>query len=191
MKAILGGIEIPDFLSYKALFVKVFGIITAMGCGLSVGKGLYIHIAAIVSDKVMDLKIFKHLKQNLTLKNQIMRSAIAAGATATLGGPIGAVLLSIELTSSYYIVNNLYKSIFSALIVAIIYSGYHSMDITADIKETYFEAYDLNLDIFLFAVLGALSGLLGSLFIASAKRLVVYRNEQTAQWPNFRYFWAL
>jgi len=39
-------------------------------------------------------------------------AAIAAGVTATFGAPIGGVLFSIEVSSTYYMVSNFWKAFF-------------------------------------------------------------------------------
>ena len=41
-------------------------------------------------------------------------AAIAAGVTAVFGAPIGGVLFSIEVSSTYYMVSNLWKAFFCA-----------------------------------------------------------------------------
>ncbi len=41
-------------------------------------------------------------------------SAVAAGTTVTFGAPIGGVLFSIEVASTYYMVSNLWRAFFCA-----------------------------------------------------------------------------
>jgi len=49
----------------------------------------------------------------------MLQAAVAVGVTSVFGTPIGGVLLSIELTSSYYMVSNLWKAFFSSIITVI------------------------------------------------------------------------
>lgn len=42
----------------------------------------------------------------------ILAASVAAGVTAAFGAPIGGVLFSIEVTSTYYMVNSLWKAFF-------------------------------------------------------------------------------
>jgi chloride channel 2 len=42
----------------------------------------------------------------------MMAAAVAAGITATFGAPIGGVLFSIEVSSTYYMVSNFWKAFF-------------------------------------------------------------------------------
>ena len=44
----------------------------------------------------------------------MLAASVAAGVTATFLAPIGGVLFSIEVTSTYYIVSNLWKTFFIA-----------------------------------------------------------------------------
>lgn len=44
----------------------------------------------------------------------MLTAAVAAGVTATFGAPIGGVLFSIEVTSTYYFVSNFWKTFFCA-----------------------------------------------------------------------------
>lgn len=42
----------------------------------------------------------------------MLASAVAAGTTVAFGAPIGGVLFSIEVASTYYMVGNLWKAFF-------------------------------------------------------------------------------
>ena len=45
----------------------------------------------------------------------MLAASVAAGVTATFGAPIGGVLFSIEVTSTYYMVSNLWKAFFCSV----------------------------------------------------------------------------
>lgn len=49
-------------------------------------------------------------------------TACAAGVAATFGAPFGGVLFSIEVTSTYYLVSNLWKGIFCSLVGTLFFS---------------------------------------------------------------------
>jgi H+/Cl- antiporter ClcA len=50
LMGMLNGVEIPDFLSYKVLFVKVVGVCLAVAATLCIGKeGPLAHIGAMVA----------------------------------------------------------------------------------------------------------------------------------------------
>lgn len=42
----------------------------------------------------------------------MLAASVAIGVVATFGAPIGGVLFSIEVTSTYYFVSNLWKTFF-------------------------------------------------------------------------------
>lgn len=44
----------------------------------------------------------------------MLAASVAAGVTATFNAPIGGVLFSIEVTTTYYAVNDLWKAFFTA-----------------------------------------------------------------------------
>lgn len=44
----------------------------------------------------------------------MLAASVAAGVTATFNAPIGGVIFSIEVTSTYYAVNDLWKAFFTA-----------------------------------------------------------------------------
>jgi chloride channel 2 len=49
------------------------------------------------------------------IRNNLLAAAMAAGVSATFGAPFGGVLFSIEVTSTYYRVSTLWRSIFCTL----------------------------------------------------------------------------
>jgi H+/Cl- antiporter ClcA len=68
VKAILSGVRLPGFLSFKTLFRKAAGVVAAVGGGLSVGKeGPFVHISAVVSHQIAKISIFRHIR-NVTEK---------------------------------------------------------------------------------------------------------------------------
>lgn len=108
MKAIIAGVKLPDMLSTQTLIAKLTGLIAGSAAGLSIGReGPFVHIAGIIAHKLTKVNIFRHLKTNVTLRNQIMGASVAAGVAAAFGAPVGGVLFSIEVTATYYYVSNL------------------------------------------------------------------------------------
>jgi len=59
-------------------------------------------------------KVFKDIATDNILKRQMLAASVAAGVTATFNAPIGGVLFSIEVTTTYYLVNDLWKAFFCA-----------------------------------------------------------------------------
>jgi chloride channel 2 len=51
----------------------------------------------------------------------MLSAAVAAGMTSTFGAPFGGLLFSIEVSSTYYIVSNLFKGFFCATFALLIF----------------------------------------------------------------------
>lgn len=99
VKAILSGITLSNMLSWKTLLAKIIGLTAFMSSGMSTGKeGPFVHIASCIANNLP----YKDLKKNKTIRHQMITAAIAVGVTASFGTPIGAVLFSIELSTTVY-----------------------------------------------------------------------------------------
>lgn len=113
LKSILAGVNIYRYLSFQTLIGKIIGLTAGLAAGLSIGKeGPFVHLAGGVTNKLCKLKVFSDIGNNHSLKKQMLAAAVAVGVTATFGAPIGGVLFSIEVTSTYYFVSNLWKTFF-------------------------------------------------------------------------------
>ena len=113
LKSILAGVSIYRYLSFRTLLGKYLGLYTALSGGLSVGKeGPFVHISAGIVNKLSKFSFFRDIYENKSLKKQMLTAAVASGVTATFGAPIGGVLFSIEVSSTYYMVSNLWKAFF-------------------------------------------------------------------------------
>jgi chloride channel 2 len=113
LKSILAGVNIYRYLSFRTLIGKILGLFAALSAGLSVGKeGPFVHVSAGIVNKLSKFRPFRDIYNNQSLKKQMLAASVAAGVTATFGAPIGGVLFSIEVTSTYYMVSNLWKAFF-------------------------------------------------------------------------------
>ena len=102
LKSILAGTTIYRYMSLRTLIGKIVGLIAALSAGLSVGKeGPFVHIAAGITNKLSKFRCFRDIYTNQSLKKQMLAASVAAGISATFGAPIGGVLYSIEVTSTY------------------------------------------------------------------------------------------
>ena len=116
MRSILGGFTLPGYLSGRALIAKGFGLICALGSGLSIGKeGPFVHLSCIIATQLLKLDIFRQIKRSTDLTHHVLSAACAAGVTATFGAPIGGVLFSIEVTTTYYMTTNYWRAFFCSV----------------------------------------------------------------------------
>jgi len=172
MKSILSGVVMREYLSWRTFCAKILGLIATFAAGFSVGKeGPFVHISACVSDLLMRIPIFKNIRRNDFVKNQLLAAACSAGVAATFGSPFGGVLFSIEVTSTYYPVGSLWKGVFTSLIGTFFFflfrlSGFTSKATKLALFSTQFDDIPDNIyEYILFALLGVLCGLFGALLV--------------------------
>lgn len=181
LKSILAGVNIYRYLSMQALLGKIIGTWFGFCAGLSIGKlGPFVHIAAGIANKLAKLKAFKDIGQNHTVKRQMLQAAVAVGVTAVFGTPIGGVLLSIELTSSYYMVSNLWKAFFSSIVTVIAFRIFSIVTRVELFSKVVVEDVPIDWQIWLYCLLGVFCGILGSLFISIFTKLVYLRTKLRA-----------
>ena len=68
------------------------------------------HIASSVANNlIVYVPMFNRIQDNKAVKLAILEAACAVGVSSTFRAPIGGVLFSIEVTSTYYMVANYWK----------------------------------------------------------------------------------
>jgi chloride channel 2 len=116
MRSILGGFPFPNYLSKRTLIAKCFGLVFALGSGLSIGKeGPFVHLSCIIAHQLLRLPLFEQIRRSQDLTHHVLAAACAVGVTATFGTPIGGVLFSIEVTTTYYVTSNYWRAFFSSV----------------------------------------------------------------------------
>lgn len=104
-------------MSSRALFAKIFGLILALGSCLSIGsEGPLVHTASCLAYFVLrHVPDFECLLQHPNYLRQIYAASTAVGVSSTFNAPVGGVLFSIEVTSTYYLVSNYWRSFVAAV----------------------------------------------------------------------------
>jgi len=120
MKTQLTGVTIKNYLAMKTLVAKVFGLILSVGAGMYIGQeGPFVHIASALAECFIRLEgcgaPFRRIKENKPVRLAILEAACAVGVSSTFRSPIGGVLFSIEVTSTYYMVANYWKGFLAAI----------------------------------------------------------------------------
>ena len=104
------------YLDARTLAAKTLGLIATASSGLCLGRlGPFVQISACIANLLMKIKFFKKLKKAEYEKNSLLAAACATGVATAFGSPFGGVLFSIEVTSTYYPVNNLVRCIYCTL----------------------------------------------------------------------------
>lgn len=120
------GINYPDLIGFKTLFVKIFGLGLAVASGLCIGKeGPLAHIGAIIGHLVVYLPLpFMNLFRNDSDKREIAAAGMAAGVSAAFGSPIGGSLFAYEISrpSTFWSFGLMWKIFFCSSVSTFILS---------------------------------------------------------------------
>jgi H+/Cl- antiporter ClcA len=108
--------ERERLVSTRVFAAKVVGLILATGSGLSIGtEGPMVHIASCVAQFLMThFWIFGDISESPSLSKQIFASAAAVGVSSAFNAPVGGLLFSVEITSTFYLISNYWKSFVAA-----------------------------------------------------------------------------
>lgn len=122
----LNGVLYPDFITLKALAVKLFGLGFAVSGGLCAGKeGPLVHMGSIVGimTTYLPFKIFSYFRNDFE-KRKLMAAGIAAGVSAAFGAPIGGSLFAYEISkpSTFWSFSLTWKVFFAASISTFVLS---------------------------------------------------------------------
>lgn len=171
VKAVLSGVVLPDSLSLRTLLVKPLALALALGSSLSIGKeGAMVHTCCCLAQQLCESPLLSFNRMRIEERRvELMVAAAAVGVVCTFGAPVGGVLFSIEITSSYYMLEHLsfafctatLSLVWTAQLLLIDPSHYHSLK---PFSASLFNPRPFTPgELCLFAVLGASMGLLAHL----------------------------
>lgn len=123
MKSILTGIDprmyLPGYFDFSTLVAKLFGLVCSVGSGLIVGtEGSYVHIMSIITHHILKTMMYQGFGTRQNARIQLLAAACAVGVASTFSSPIGGVLFSMEVTSTYYLMSNYMKAFISSVSAA-------------------------------------------------------------------------
>lgn len=182
MKTILRGVALKEYLTFKTLVAKVIGLTATLGSGMPLGKeGPFVHIASIVAQLLSKLVTsFQGIYENESRNSEMLAAACAVGVGACFAAPVGGVLFSIEVTTTYFAVRNYWRGFFAAVCGATIFRllavWFQNTDTVRAFFLTHFTA-DFPFDpqeLFVFALMGVLGGLGGALYVWVHRRYVLF-----------------
>uniref|UniRef100_A0A8C6LF81 Chloride voltage-gated channel 2 n=1 Tax=Nothobranchius furzeri TaxID=105023 RepID=A0A8C6LF81_NOTFU len=192
MKTILRGVVLKEYLTFKTFVAKVIGLTCALGSGMPLGKeGPFVHIASLCAallSKFMSLfgGIYEPMEGPCwNLKNiEMLAAACAVGVGCCFAAPIGGVLFSIEVTSTFFAVRNYWRGFFAATFSAFIFRvlavwNRDEETITALFKTRFRLDFPFDLqELPAFAVIGIASGFGGALFVYLNRLIVQFMRKQ-------------
>lgn len=180
MKTMLKGIDLFHYLSLRTLLAKFVGLCTALGAGLPLGKeGPSVHISSIIAHK-LSKHVFKSIGRNEARRMEMLGAACAVGVSSNFGAPIGGVLFSIEVTSTYFAVRNYWRGFFAAVIAALLFRLFalfvkSENTITALFTTSFDEfPYDAQ-ELIAFAIIGVIAGPIAAAFVWTHRKLIDVR----------------
>ncbi|XP_038002293.1 chloride channel protein 2 isoform X3 [Motacilla alba alba] len=123
MKTILRGVVLKEYLTLKTFVAKVIGLTCALGSGMPLGKeGPFVHIASMCAALLSRfLSLFGGFYENEARNIEMLAAACAVGVGCCFAAPIGGVLFSIEVTSTFFAVRNYWRGFFAATFSAFIF----------------------------------------------------------------------
>eukprot|EP01095_Lingulamoeba_sp_RSL-Kostka_P014105 TRINITY_DN6035_c0_g1_i1.p1 TRINITY_DN6035_c0_g1~~TRINITY_DN6035_c0_g1_i1.p1 ORF type:complete len:712 (+),score=240.55 TRINITY_DN6035_c0_g1_i1:82-2217(+) len=180
IKSLMSGIHVPEYLSASTFVAKVLGIICAFAGGLSIGKeGPYVHISSIIANYILKIPIWKKIGKNEQIRFQMIAAAAAVGVSASFGAPVGGVLFSVEVTATFYLVENLWKAFWCAACGALIVKLLSELGFSVGVISLFrlndedWILQDYNWpELGAFAAVGIIGGIIGAAFVRSLNRIV-------------------
>lgn len=165
VKVILSGFVVHGYLGVKTLVIKSLAVILSLASGLSLGKeGPYVHIATCVGN--IACRLFSKYNHNDGKRREVLSASAASGVGVAFGAPIGGVLFSLEEVSYYFPPKTLFRTFFCCIVASL---SLKFLNPYGTGKIVLFEVrYAMDwkfFEIFVFVLLGVLSGALGALFI--------------------------
>ncbi|KAJ0406289.1 hypothetical protein P43SY_007077 [Pythium insidiosum] len=180
MRSILGGFPFPNYLRGRTLLAKALGLICALGSGLSIGKeGPFVHLSCIIAHQLLRVPLFKQIKRSQDLTHHVLSAACAVGVTATFGTPIGGVLFSIEVTTTYYVTSNYWRAFFASVVGVVVFRSLNSL-LSGNHVSLFATEFDVlpyqPFEMAWFLLLAALCGLLAALFVRTYRAVVAAKS---------------
>ncbi|CAK6966197.1 chloride channel protein 1 [Scomber scombrus] len=188
LKTILRGVVLKEYLTLKAFIAKVIGLTAGLGSGMPVGKeGPFVHIASICAAVLSQfMSIFSGVYENPYGYTDILTVGCAVGVGCCFGTPLGGVLFSIEVTSTYFAVRNYWRGYFAATFSAFIFRvlsvwNKDAVTITALFKTNFRMDFPFDLqELPAFAIIGIICGFLGAFFVYLNRQVVLFMRRPTA-----------
>ncbi|XP_074605465.1 chloride channel protein 7 [Brevipalpus obovatus] len=193
IKCYLNGVKVPQVVRIQTFIAKTVGVIFSVVGGLASGKeGPMIHSGAIIAAGVSqgkstslnkDTGFFNEFREDRE-KRDFVSAGAAAGVAAAFGAPVGGVLFSLEEGASFWNQALVWRIFFCSMIstftLNIVLSAYHqhAWQLSYPGLINFGKFGDISyllLEVPIYALMGALGGILGALHNYINLRLSIYR----------------
>ncbi|KAK9520462.1 hypothetical protein VZT92_020347 [Zoarces viviparus] len=150
-------------------------------------EGPFVHIASLCAALLSKfMSLFGGIYENESRNIEMLAAACAVGVGCCFAAPIGGVLFSIEVTSTFFAVRNYWRGFFAATFSAFIFRvlavwNRDEETITALFKTRFRLDFPFDLqELPAFAVIGIASGFGGALFVYLNRLIVQFIRKQKA-----------
>ncbi|CAI2343257.1 unnamed protein product [Caenorhabditis sp. 36 PRJEB53466] len=201
MKTILRGVILKEYLSMRTLLSKMIGLTLSLGSGLPMGKeGPFVHVASVVASQLSRLVHGSSVGifENESRSAEMLAAGCAVGVACTFSAPIGGVLFSIEVTSVYFAVRNYWRGFFAATCSATLFRILRMFSVSEAVTvEAHYQTNFPPQNVFLpqelpvFALIGLICGLAGSLFVFLHRRTVLFLRRNAIAKMIFQKYWLI
>ena len=144
-------------------------------------QGPFVHIASIVAQLLSKMiTSFQGIFENESRNTEMLAAACAVGVGSCFASPVGGVLFSIEVTTTYFAVRNYWRGFFGAVCGATFFRllavWFQNSDTITALFLTNF-TMDFPFDpqeLFVFALIGVVSGFGGALYVWVHRQYVLF-----------------
>lgn len=183
--------ERARLVSFRILINKVIGLILATGSGLSIGtEGPLVHISACIAHLLMThISEFSDILESPSLSKQIFAASAAVGISSAFNAPVGGLLFSVEITTTFYLISNYFKSFVAAMAGAFACSIFlitqqnSARTSGAALEMTISTTPYLKWELFIFAVIGFIFGHLAHLYLKISQRIHLLMRPYCKEYP--------
>lgn len=191
LKIVLAGMNLYQFYDFNTFIGKtcalVFGIIGGYEIGLAAN---YVHIAGLFGKQLLKIKYFESIKS--ASKRTLLVMSATLGITAELETPLGGILFAIEQSSTVFLVANILKCFYVAVLCMLTKTFMRGMKgFTINFLEgVTFEPVKLNFELLLFIVLAVICGLFSAFYNIVFGKLNYSRRMSKNKYYNNRFYFV-
>jgi H+/Cl- antiporter ClcA/CBS domain-containing protein len=179
--------DYPRTVSLKILLLRVFSLVFASGSGISIGiQGPLVHSAVCISYCFANyVPNFQPFLENPAIMKQIFAASAAAGLATVFNAPVGGLLFSVEVTSTYYLISNYWRSFMASTTGAVIYTIFlinrnkSAYNLEVDYVKHPYNQWELPF----FALLGMIAGGVCYVFALLHQRWILVARSTLRRYP--------
>lgn len=191
LKVVLSGLNLFQYYDFRSLIGKTLGLLCVLMAGVEVGRaGAYVHIAGAIGKQILKLGYFQSIKNGS--KRMLLVCSAVVGVTLSLGTPVGAILFAIEQSSTVYLVGNIWKTFFVAIIC--LYTKNNVRHITNLSVNSYegelIQEVKFDYELIYFIILGLIGGIFSGIICILIGKVALTRKSSTNRFYNNR-FWYI